>query len=484
MTRVAFVQFACDFLAVVAAYATTLYVRFYSEWGHRLFTFINRGFGIRETAELGPSFRLFYEASAFRIVCFLTITLGILYALHNLYAGRRFLRARLMAWNVVRANVIALLLFFTYFYLRRNIFHPRSFFGTLIAFNTVYCILFRWLADGVWRQIRERSGRGRVPCALVGTSSAAEFLQNLLEYAQPHGIYVSARVPTGQGVSLDALCRDLADRVREGGLQLIVVADNGLSVNDIMRLVEQAFELGVPIKVLSDRLQIFVTHAQLPVDLIHSLPLVHFGMPTESPLYDVVRRAVARVAAAILFLLLLPLFGVIALLVRLSDPGPVLFIQDRIGINRKPFRMFKFRTMKDRASEQQAELEEFNDVPEGLLFKMRRDPRVTPIGRILRRFSLDELPQLWNILRGEMTFVGPRPLPRRDFENYYEDWHYSRHRGLPGLTCLWQVSGRSDLDFHDMCLLDIYYLHNRSWVLDAKIVRRTLITVLFGRGAY
>ncbi len=168
---------------------------------------------------------------------------------------------------------------------------------------------------------------------------------------------------------------------------------------------------------------------------------------------------------------------------RLSGPGPILFVQERIGVNRKPFRMYKFRTMHHGADELQAELEELTD-KQDTLFKIREDPRITRVGRFLRRFSLDELPQLINVVRGEMLLVGPRPLPRRDFENYYEQWHYSRHAGLPGLTCLWQVSGRSDLDFHDMCLLDIYYLRNHTWVLDLKILFRTIRVVLFADGAY
>jgi lipopolysaccharide/colanic/teichoic acid biosynthesis glycosyltransferase len=139
--------------------------------------------------------------------------------------------------------------------------------------------------------------------------------------------------------------------------------------------------------------------------------------------------------------------------------------------------------MYDRADELQAQVEEFNESGKGL-FKIRNDKRVTPVGRLLRRFSLDELPQLINVLRGEMAIVGPRPLPRRDFENYYEEWHYTRHNGIPGLTCLWQISGRSDLGFHDMCILDIFYLTNRNWVLDLKIALRTFWAVLFGKGAY
>ena len=109
---------------------------------------------------------------------------------------------------------------------------------------------------------------------------------------------------------------------------------------------------------------------------------------------------------------------------------------------------------------------------------------MTHVGRFLRRFSLDEVPQLINILRGEMTLVGPRPLPRRDFENYHEEWHYSRHGGLPGLTCLWQVSGRSDVNFHNMCILDDYYLRNQNLILDIKILARTVGVVLFAKGAY
>jgi lipopolysaccharide/colanic/teichoic acid biosynthesis glycosyltransferase len=139
--------------------------------------------------------------------------------------------------------------------------------------------------------------------------------------------------------------------------------------------------------------------------------------------------------------------------------------------------------MYDKADEMRAQVEEFSDT-RGPLFKLRNDPRVTPLGRFLRRFSLDELPQFFNVARGEMMVVGPRPLPRQDFEGYYEDWHYSRHSGMPGLTCLWQVSGRSDVDFHNMCILDVYYLRNRNWILDLKIILRTVWVVLFAKGAY
>jgi lipopolysaccharide/colanic/teichoic acid biosynthesis glycosyltransferase len=256
-----------------------------------------------------------------------------------------------------------------------------------------------------------------------------------------------------------------------------------MSVGDIMEVIELGERLDIPVKVLSDKLDVVVNVAAMPADRIRGVPLLHFDPPVKDWEARRIQQAATVLAGGVCLALVSPLMAVIALLVRAGSSGAALFIQERIGVNRKPFRMYKFRTMRDRADELQAQVEEFNESGPGL-FKMRHDPRVTWIGRVLRRFSLDELPQLINVVKGEMVFVGPRPLPRRDFENYYEKWHYSRHAGMPGLTCLWQVSGRSELDFHSMCLLDIYYLRNRSWVLDVKILMKTVWVVLFAKGAY
>ena len=160
-----------------------------------------------------------------------------------------------------------------------------------------------------------------------------------------------------------------------------------------------------------------------------------------------------------------------AILIKATSPGPAFFLQDRYGINRRSFRMFKFRTMCVDAEAKLAALEKQNKMGRGGLFKIERDPRVTPIGHFLRRYSIDELPQLINVLRGEMRFVGPRPLPERDYRNYYRDWHYGRHLGWPGLTCLWQVSGRSDTDYDRRVALDTYYVLNWSLWMDLWIRR-------------
>ncbi|MDA1045135.1 MAG: sugar transferase, partial [Verrucomicrobia bacterium] len=195
------------------------------------------------------------------------------------------------------------------------------------------------------------------------------------------------------------------------------------------------------------------------------------------------KKLSSQVISAVGLLVFAPLFLAIALGIKVSSKGQVFYLQERIGKGGKPFRMIKFRTMVSNADQDLSEMLALNESYGGL-FKIRCDPRVTKLGRFLRRYSLDELPQLINVVRGEMTLVGPRPLPRSDHEHFSEKWHSGRQDGMPGLTCLWQISGRSDLDFHSMCILDVFYLRNQNWVMDLKIVLRTFSVVLFAEGAY
>jgi len=177
-----------------------------------------------------------------------------------------------------------------------------------------------------------------------------------------------------------------------------------------------------------------------------------------------------------------PLMLLIAIAIKLDSPGPVFFRQVRVGKGGKPFVLYKFRSMVDGAERQQAALRKaYGRGP--LLFKLRDDPRVTRVGRILRRTSLDELPQFFNVLKGEMSVVGPRP-PVPEEVAAYEDWHLQRLMVTPGLTGLWQVNGRSDLSFDEMVRLDLYYAEHWSLWLDLKLILRTIPVVLTGRGAY
>jgi exopolysaccharide biosynthesis polyprenyl glycosylphosphotransferase len=196
-----------------------------------------------------------------------------------------------------------------------------------------------------------------------------------------------------------------------------------------------------------------------------------------------VKRFLDSVCAAAAILVLCPIMLAAAVAVKLTSPGPVLFSQERFGLNRRRFSMLKFRTMVADAEQLQGELEDRNEA-EGPVFKIAADPRVTPVGRFLRRTSIDELPQLFNIMRGEMAIVGPRPLPVRDVRRFTRASDMRRFSVRPGLTCLWQISGRSTLNFDEWIRLDLRYIDGWSLALDFRILVRTLPAVLRGTGAH
>jgi lipopolysaccharide/colanic/teichoic acid biosynthesis glycosyltransferase len=212
------------------------------------------------------------------------------------------------------------------------------------------------------------------------------------------------------------------------------------------------------------------------------VPLFELRPPAFSGVDWLVKRGFDLAVSSVVLLVGLPLWLLIAAAVKINSRGPVLYRDERIGLGEREFGMLKFRTMRPDAAGRQAELEASNEA-DGPLFKIREDPRVTPVGALLRRFSLDEIPQLWNVLRGEMSLVGPRPLPLRDYA-LLEAWHRKRYLVLPGVTGLWQISGRSNLGFDDLVRLDFYYLENWSIWLDITVLLKTVPAVIRGSGAY
>ena len=195
-----------------------------------------------------------------------------------------------------------------------------------------------------------------------------------------------------------------------------------------------------------------------------------------------VKRGLDIGVAAILLVVFLPVMAAVAGLIKLTSPGAVLFTQYRLGYNKRKFKIYKFRTMMEDAEQRIKQLEHLNEVS-GPVFKIRNDPRITPIGRFLRRASIDELPQLFNVLKGEMSLVGPRPLPARDYEGFNQDWQRRRFSVRPGLTCLWQINGRSSIPFEKWMQLDLQYIDKWSLWLDLEILIRTIPAVLKGKGA-
>ncbi|MER2598648.1 MAG: undecaprenyl-phosphate glucose phosphotransferase [Caldilineales bacterium] len=248
----------------------------------------------------------------------------------------------------------------------------------------------------------------------------------------------------------------------------------------ILALAAQCTRAGVRPRVVPDLFQMSLS--MVDMQNVAGIPMITPSETQLSPWELLLKRGADVVGSIVILLLLSPLLLLVALAIRLDSPGPVLFTQPRVGRDGKLFSVFKFRTMVKDADQLKEQMRHLNEA-QGQMFKIRNDPRVTRVGRVLRRTSLDEMPQLWNTLRGDMSLVGPRPaLP--DEVAGYADWHRQRLATSPGMTGLWQVSGRSDLTFEEMVLLDIYYIENWSPLLDLSILLRTVPQIFGGSGAY
>jgi exopolysaccharide biosynthesis polyprenyl glycosylphosphotransferase len=277
--------------------------------------------------------------------------------------------------------------------------------------------------------------------------------------------------------SLSALPGVLAER----DVDELIVTDSDFNDKELVDIVEQAHRRGVKVRVAPRATELLMERRGEYVPG-QGVPLFELRPPVFAGADWVVKRGFDLAVSAVLATVALPLWLLIALAIKLDSPGPVLYRDRRVGLNEHEFEMRKFRTMYADADARQAEPEGANEA-EGALFKIRDDPRVTRVGRVLRRFSIDEVPQVLNVLRGEMSLVGPRPLPVRDYE-LLEPWHRKRYLVLPGMTGLWQVAGRSSLSFDDLVRLDFYYLEHWSIWLDISILLKTLPAVLRARGAY
>ena len=245
-------------------------------------------------------------------------------------------------------------------------------------------------------------------------------------------------------------------------------------------LVSLCEQHGIVIRFDSQLFKLRVPRAQIQ-DLEEDSQILATARPAEI-VPAMIKRTLDCVLSTLLLVLSAPLFVVIAVLIRLTSPGPVFFRQVRVGLNKRQFSIYKFRTMMDNAEQLQDQLLAMNEMT-GPVFKIKQDPRVTPLGRILRKTSTDELPQLFNVLKGDMSLVGPRAMSLRDYQRFDQDWQRRRFSVKPGITCLWQIHGRSSVPFEKWMELDMQYIDKWSLWLDLKILARTVPAVLRGTGA-
>jgi len=245
-------------------------------------------------------------------------------------------------------------------------------------------------------------------------------------------------------------------------------------------IIDSCVEQGVIVRVLADFFFSQLAHARIENFEGSSILTLYTGAMEGLPLF--LKRILDIGLASALLIFLSPLFLVVAIFIKFSSPGPVFFVQERLGLNKRRFRLYKFRTMVQDAEKMQKELEEFNEA-DGPVFKIKNDPRITREGRFLRNTSIDEFPQLLNVLKGDMSLVGPRPLPVRDYEGFDQRWFNRRFSVRPGMTCIWQIDGRSDISFDKWIQLDLRYIDTWSLPLDFQILLRTIPAVIRGRGA-
>ena len=320
----------------------------------------------------------------------------------------------------------------------------------------------------------QRLLRVRRRVLLIGEGQHLESLQRVLTSSRRPLAYdlVGSFAPDRDG--------PLETRLEQARPDEIVLSEGGFDEATVLELVEKAHKAGVRVRIAPKTTELLLQRGEYVPG--QGVPLFELQPPVLAGADWVVKRAFDLLVSALVVLLGLPFWILIALAIKLDSRGPVLYRDRRVGVGEQEFGLLKFRTMVEGAAEQQAVLEAQNEAG-GALFKIREDPRVTRVGRVLRRFSLDELPQVLNVLAGEMSLVGPRPLPLRDFRQL-EAWHRKRYHVLPGITGLWQISGRSNLTFDDLVRLDFYYIENWSIWLDISILVKTLPAVLAGRGAY
>jgi exopolysaccharide biosynthesis polyprenyl glycosylphosphotransferase len=245
-------------------------------------------------------------------------------------------------------------------------------------------------------------------------------------------------------------------------------------------IVARCQEQGVIVRVLTSIFDFQPERAN--GNLLDEMAVETFGGSVFEPWPLVFKRLLDFIVSSILLILLAPMFLVVAILVKFDSPGPGFFVQERVGLNKRRFRMYKFRTMVANAEEQQAQIENLNEA-DGPVFKIKNDPRLTRLGKFLRKASIDELPQLLNVLKNDMSLVGPRPLDVRDYNGLDEDWLRRRFSVRPGITCLWQINGRSSVSFQEWMKWDLHYIDHWSFWLDVKVIAKTIPAVLKGVGA-
>lgn len=399
---------------------------------------------------------------------------------HRVYQSRRFMTAAFETRQLIKSHLIAFVIIMVCITLYEpNLLHNRFlFYFEAIAMGLT---LAEHLAVRLILQYWRLKGRNTRYVLILGSGQAAHsYLDKVNENPQLGYKVIGYLAPEHNGLNITYLGNYTnLETVLNTNVVDVTVFTASLSDESVKKCLDLLDLMGKTVTILLDDIVAKVTRSR-SVDF-DGLPMVAYDSHPRFPIQEIVKRIMDAILSGLGLIAISPILLLIAIAVKVSSDGPVFFAQERVGINGRTFRMLKFRSMVVNAEELKAKLAHLNEMS-GPVFKIKDDPRVTPIGKILRKTSLDELPQLWNVLVGEMSLVGPRPpLPKE--VNMYDSRHRKRLSVKPGITCIWQISGRNDVDFEEWMEMDAEYVDRWSLWMDIKILAKTVPVVLGKNGA-
>jgi exopolysaccharide biosynthesis polyprenyl glycosylphosphotransferase len=474
--RYKFVLAGCDYVLLLSAWVAAVLIRFS---GVPLDELLSRPL-VRTQAAL---------------VILYSLVWIVIFQHFNLYKLNLFMSFGEQVISITKSLIYGLLglVLITFIFKRLDFVESRLVLGLFVVISLVSINLFRTL---VFRRLFALASKRKIlrrKVLIIGHERTAKMVAAQIDVDDSHGFevtgFVNDDLSAGDRVfeqltNLGTLS-DLPRLVDELGIEEIIIAESDVTHQSLLEIIDKAQATQAEVRLVSELYNIIPEKVLLEKYL--GIPIVKMPQNYESVLFTVYKR-VFDVAVTVVALVILAVpFLIIALLIKLTSRGPVFYNHTRIGKNCKPFEFYKFRTMhagNDDASHR-AFVSEFiqKGKAEGPVKKIENDPRVTSVGRFLRRTSLDELPQLFNVLKGDMSLVGPRPCMPYELEQY-EDWHRRRLSVIPGCTGLWQVAGRSAVDFNDMVILDLFYIDNMSPLFDLRIIFRTVPVMLLAKGGH